>query len=185
VDESDNETENDNDPDDAGSENGEPEVDEYEPPNFVEGGDVPPDELYGEPLNDEPDEHDPAETTGVGAEDGEIPGVEDGETPGVDAASGETPGVEVETVDSENAGDDDDDDDYVARMNAKYGARSHSHNLRPRKPRDYGHLHAQMERHLHADTDASGMAQYGANKKHADMEKMVMTQYIRGCENRV
>jgi hypothetical protein len=37
------------------------------------------------------------------------------------------------------------DDDPDADMDARYGPRDHSHNLRPRKPRDYSHLHAQLE----------------------------------------
>ena len=31
-------------------------------------------------------------------------------------------------------------------MDQRYGPRTSSHNLRPRKPRDYGHLHANIER---------------------------------------
>jgi hypothetical protein len=30
-------------------------------------------------------------------------------------------------------------------MNLKYGERKHGHELRPRRPRDYGHIHAQLE----------------------------------------
>jgi hypothetical protein len=37
------------------------------------------------------------------------------------------------------------DDDEVAGMDATYGTRNHSHDLQPRKPRDYSHLHADLE----------------------------------------
>jgi hypothetical protein len=37
------------------------------------------------------------------------------------------------------------DDDVTQRMEAQYGARRAHHNLRPRKPRDYGHLHTTLE----------------------------------------
>ena len=47
-------------------------------------------------------------------------------------------------------GDEDEDDDFVAEdinatMENRYGARISTHGLRPRKPRDYGHLHTTLE----------------------------------------
>jgi hypothetical protein len=37
------------------------------------------------------------------------------------------------------------DDTTLQAMETKYGARSHQHNLQPRKPRDYGHMHVILE----------------------------------------
>ena len=46
--------------------------------------------------------------------------------------------------------------DINAQMDEQYGARLSTHNLRPRKPRDYGHLHTTLEHTV--------MTQYSVNK---------------------
>jgi hypothetical protein len=51
-------------------------------------------------------------------------------------------------IEDVNDGDEDDDtneDDINVTMDNKYGARVSTHGLRPRKPRDYGHLHTTLE----------------------------------------
>jgi hypothetical protein len=46
----------------------------------------------------------------------------------------------VKTIDDET-----EHDDLRRRMNLKYGERKHGHELRPRRPRDYDHIHAQLK----------------------------------------
>jgi hypothetical protein len=65
-----------------------------------------------------------AGTTGVG-----------GAIPGVDNDPGQTPGVNEDLI----------VDDVSEQMDALYGSRNHEYDLRPRKPRDYSHLHADLE----------------------------------------
>jgi hypothetical protein len=75
----------------------------------------------------------------------EIPGVDrNNEISGVDRG---IPGVDralhpvAETVlDTE-----DDDEDHEIEANSRYGKRTEEHNLRPRRPRNYGHLHTTLE----------------------------------------
>jgi len=52
--------------------------------------------------------------------------------------------------------DDNDAEDIEQMMNDNYGVRMSTHNLRPRKPRDYGHLHTILEHTV--------MTQYSVNK---------------------
>ncbi|KAI2492173.1 hypothetical protein MHU86_22369 [Fragilaria crotonensis] len=49
---------------------------------------------------------------------------------------------EVETDEDEIEEDDENEIDVNARMDALYGSRTGRHDLRARKPRDYGHFHA-------------------------------------------
>jgi len=37
------------------------------------------------------------------------------------------------------------EEDFEQKMNTRYGTRTEEHNLRPRKPRDYGHIHTTLE----------------------------------------
>lgn len=52
--------------------------------------------------------------------------------------------VENELIDV-MAEDIPDDENVEAEMNQQYGERTAAYNLRPRKPRDYGHMHATLE----------------------------------------
>lgn len=95
------------------------------------------------------------------AADVEIPGVdaEGVEVPGVDVADVEIPGVDVPEVpvehiehdNAEIAGVDviDDNTDVATDMDGKYGARSNTYNLRPRRERNFDHLFTtRHEEHL-------------------------------------
>jgi hypothetical protein len=77
----------------------------------------------------------------VGDDDGSIesqdetPGVGDGETTGVHADV--TVKTAVETVNEQ--------EEIKQELNDQYGERKHEHRLRPRRPRDYKHVHTQLE----------------------------------------
>jgi hypothetical protein len=77
----------------------------------------------------------------------EAPGVEqdDATTDGHD----ETPGVGDDKptgVDTETAVEAINEQEKIYQdMNAQYGERKHRHGLRPRRPRDYKHVHTQIE----------------------------------------
>jgi hypothetical protein len=62
---------------------------------------------------------------------------------------GEQIAVAIEPQDepagTEETENENDDDDVAATMDQQYGERTSSYNLRARKPRDYGHLHATLE----------------------------------------
>ena len=71
-------------------------------------------------------------------DDAKLAGVADAETAGVDGPK--TTGVAADMhMESDN------EEDLTAEMDWKYGPRSHDHNLRPRKPCDYSHLHGDLE----------------------------------------
>ena len=46
--------------------------------------------------------------------------------------------------------DDEEADNIDNDMDTKYGPRTQQYNLRPRKPRDYGHLHATTDGNFNA-----------------------------------
>lgn len=73
----------------------------------------------------------------------------DAEIPGV---HGTIPGVEHEVEHVTIP-----DNDPVTDMDTRYGPRAHSHDLWPRKPRDYSHLYADLEHTV--------MTQYSTIKK--------------------
>jgi Reverse transcriptase (RNA-dependent DNA polymerase)/Zinc knuckle len=89
--------------------------------------------------DDTPADVNPADDDETPGVHGQIPGV-GGQIPGVD---GHIPGVanDTEIDDDETA----EDGGLDAHMDAVYGPRTHDHGLRPRKPRDYSHLHAELE----------------------------------------
>jgi hypothetical protein len=92
--------------------------------------------------NDENDEnHENGDTKNQAeiSEDDETTGVDDGQsTSDDDDTVVEKP--TVETIDDET-----EHDDLREQMNLKYGERKHRHELRPRRPRDYDHIRAQLE----------------------------------------
>jgi hypothetical protein len=92
-----------------------------------------------EEEKEEEEQNLPVEITGVGEE-------HLNETPGVDE---ETTGVEFEPQVSEDVSTEED-------MDQRYGARTHRHELRPRKPRDY--------RHLYPDLEHTALTQYNVRK---------------------
>jgi hypothetical protein len=139
VDELNNDNDNDNDSEE-GSDNGAPKVDDHDNEDGTPDSEGSSDNEDGAPdsegssdnedgTSDDEDSSNDDDAAGADEPAG-TPGV-DGTTPGVGAEHGGTPGVG--------------DDDEVAGMDATYGTRNHSHDLRPRKPRDYSHLHADLE----------------------------------------
>jgi hypothetical protein len=89
--------------------------------------------------NDENVENGDTENPAEISEDDETTGVGDGQsTSDDDDTIVEEP--TVETVD-----DKAEHDDLCKRVNVKYGERKHGHKLRPRRPRDYDHIHTQLE----------------------------------------
>ena len=60
--------------------------------------------------------------------------------------------------------DDKEADNIDNDMDTKYGPRTQQYNLRPRKPRDYGHLHATTDGNLNATLESIAMTQHGMRK---------------------
>ena len=83
------------------------------------------DDLHPADDGDDDDADRADEETAIAGVDGAIPGVGGGPT-GI-------PGVGDDPV------------ELLSQMDALYGAQEHEYNLRPRKPRDHSHLHADLE----------------------------------------
>ncbi len=60
-------------------------------------------------------------------------------------------------------------EDVVAAMNEQYGERTAAYNLRPRKPRDFGHIHATLEHTV--------MTQMNIKKESRNLVTLESTRY--------
>jgi hypothetical protein len=118
--------------------------------------DVAPEERDDDVAPNVQNEHDEHEPTAISddEDDDADEGVEDDatinnqdETPGV--GTGKTTGVDtkmtVETIDEQEEIEQDEQEEIEQEMDAQYGDRKHRHGLRPRRPRDYKHVHTQLE----------------------------------------
>jgi hypothetical protein len=83
-------------------------------------------------IADDNDNEPNDEENGIDEEDEEV----------MEAAEVVTPNEEDDEVDSITP---DDEEELEDNFDDKYGARMSTHGLRPRKPRDYGHLHTTLE----------------------------------------
>ena len=75
----------------------------------------------------------------------------------------------IDEANDEEANEADEEDDEEAgnienEMDEKYGPRNQQYNLRPRKPRDYGHLHATIDGNFNATLESIAMTQHGMRK---------------------
>jgi len=115
-------------------------------------------------VDDEHEEHGEAPPAEDDDEQNDIP-IEPVEIPGVDEEPGEPAGVvglnnpPAAVSDGEDSEDEEADTtvEVETDMNQRYGEGQHGHALRPRRPRDYSHLHANLDEH-------AVMTQYGVRK---------------------
>jgi hypothetical protein len=129
--------------------------DENEPTDVAAGGEnEPTDDVAGGNTNEdafvEPDADNENENEALGIMGVDETNENDAETPGVRGEANEdnveTPGVHGNLAGvGDDVIDDDEDDNPDVDMDAKYGTRNHSHDLRARKPRDYSHLYSDFE----------------------------------------
>jgi Reverse transcriptase (RNA-dependent DNA polymerase) len=60
--------------------------------------------------------------------------------------------------------EDEETNNIDEEMDEKYGPRTQQYDLRPRKPRDYGHMHATIDGNFNATLDSIAMTQHGMRK---------------------
>ncbi len=133
----------------------------------IEPNNLEPNNIIANPNDNEVVEVEEIEEGIVNPNDNEVVEVEEIEEGEIEVEEGEIEGVEeegeIEGVPYDVAEDDSsieeanveapepevievpDDEDIEGEMNQRYGPRTERYNLRPRKPRDYGHLHVALE----------------------------------------
>lgn len=108
----------------------------------------------------------------------EIPGVlplQAAEIPGVPLQPAETPGVPLHDAPPEpdmTAATEPPFNEH-ADMDARYGPRTSDHNLRPRRPRDYSHLHTVLEHTVMTQHNLkSGLKEFGEDGVNAVLKEL-------------